>query len=432
MRVSCLILGSGITGLSARISTKSPIYEANDITGGICASYYVGLGGGKSYFRKDEESYRFEIGGGHWIFGADNFVLDFISNLSPVKAYKRKSAVYFSDLDLYVPYPLQNHLFYLPQDIRGKALEEILNSKNESVSTLADWLEINFGKTLCELYFFPFHKLYTANLYTKIAPQDKFKTPMDKNLILKGAKEKTPTIGYNATFVYPQNGLDDLIKKMAEGCKINFSKKVDMINLRKKEIYFEDGDCTKYEIVISTLPLNRIIEMAGVEIGRPAPFTSVLVINIGAKKGKKCPDYHWIYIPKSKAGFHRIGFYSNVDKSFLPKSSRENNDRVSIYVEKAYKGGEKPSDNEIKKLCDNIVRELQEWEFISEAEAISPTWIDVAYTWQYPDSRWKWRAIKILKENHIYQTGRYGKWKFQGIAESIKDGLKIKGKVING
>lgn len=426
MQNKTIILGAGITGLSTGLNTQGEIYEANDISGGICASYYVGLNGKKYYHRVDEESYRFEIGGGHWIFGADNYILDFINKLSSVNSYQRKSAVYFSDLDLYVPYPLQNHLFYLPQDIREKALEEILNNGNKSVSTLADWLEVNFGKSLCNLFFFPFHELYTAGLYTKIAPQDKFKTPVNKDLILKGAKEKTPAVGYNATFIYPQDGLDNLIRKMIERCKVKFNKKVIKIDLKGKEILFDDGSGTKYELIISTLPLNRIIDMVEARIGNREPYTSVLVVNIGAKKGYKCPDFHWIYVPNSKAGFHRVGFYSNVESSFLPASSRKDNDRVSIYVEKAYRGEDRPTEEEVRKLCNDITHELKEWGFIDNIEVVDPTWIEVAYTWQYPDSDWREETLKILRENDIYQIGRYGKWKFQGIAESMKDGFNIK------
>jgi len=422
-----IILGAGITGLSAGMDIKVNIYESSSISGGICASYYITPEGKKFYFRDDEETYRFEIGGGHWIFGQDEYILNFINSLSPVKSYERKSAVYFPKEGFYVPYPLQNHLSYLPKDIAKKALDEIRKDDNRTVSTLADWLELNFGKTLCELFFFPFHQLYTAGLFTKIAPQDKFKTPVNKELIIKGLKEKTPAVGYNATFVYPKMGLDSLIRKMASECKVNYNKKVIKIDINKREILFEDGSGVKYESIISTLPLNKVIQMTGIELDEPlAPYTSVLVVNIGAKKGEKCPDYHWLYIPQSKSGFHRVGFYSNVDNSFLPVSSRKYNDRVSIYVEKAYIGGDRPENEEIKKLCSDIVEELKNWGFIKEAEVIDPTWIDIAYTWQYPDSKWRKKALKILKENQIYQTGRYGKWKFQGIAESIRDGLSIR------
>lgn len=427
MKDKCLILGAGVTGLSAGINSEREIYEAKDAPGGICTSYYLSPNGKRSYSCIQEESYRFEIGGGHWIFGADNKTLNFINSLSPTKTYQRKSAVYLPDLDSYVPYPLQNHLFYLPGEIRNKALEEIMKSENKSVSTLADWLELNFGKILCELFFFPFHELYTAGLYTEVAPQDKFKTPIDKNLILKGAKEKTPAVGYNARFVYPERGLNNLVGKMAQRCKVHYDRRVVQIDTKKKQVLFGDGSRANYDALISTLPLNRMVELSKLELdGPPPPYTSVLVLNIGAKKGSKCPEYHWLYIPKSKSGFHRVGFYSNVDGSFLPKSPGANNDRVSIYVEKAYSSNGRPRDKDIKKSCDDILRELEEWRFINESEVIDPTSIEVAYTWSYPNSKWRQTAIALLRQHGIHQIGRYGLWEFQGVAKSIRDGLEIR------
>ncbi|MCS7228074.1 MAG: FAD-dependent oxidoreductase, partial [Endomicrobia bacterium] len=323
------ILGAGFTGLSAGFKTKARIFEAKEYPGGICASYSV-------------DGYKFEIGGGHWIFGANGEILNFINSFVETKSYQRTSAVYLPDLDLYIPYPIQNHLFYLPKDIRKKVLNEIINSEEKETTTMAEWLEVNFGKTLCELFFFPFHELYTAGLYKEIAPQDKFKSPVDKNLIIKGAEEKTPPVGYNVVFVYPKEGLDVLAKKIAYECDIEYEKEVVKIDLKKKEILFKDGSGVKYESLISTIPLNKIMEIADININEKSlPFTSVLVLNIGAKKGDKCPKEHWIYIPKSKAGFHRVGFYSNVDSLFLPADSKDSEDRVSIYVEKAFLGGTK-------------------------------------------------------------------------------------------
>jgi len=420
-----VILGGGITGLSTGINLKAEIYEASSSPGGICASYYMTPEGRRTYSRNNEESYRFEIGGGHWIFG-DKSITNFINSLSYVKSYERKSAVYLSENDLYVPYPLQNHLSYLPKDIANKALREIKKNNNKSVSTLADWLELNFGKTLCEIFFFPFHQLYTAGLYTKIAPQDQYKTPVNKELIIRGLTDKTPPVGYNVKFVYPRNGLDDLIRNLTKKCKINYNKKVVKIDVRKKEIFFEDGTGCKYKKIISTLPLSKMLKMTGLKANEPfGLYTSVLVVNIGAKRGKRCPDYHWLYIPRSKAGFHRVGFYSNVDNSFLPLSLRKDNERVNVYVEKAYRDGEKPKDEEIKKLCNDIIEELKNWNFITDIEIIDFNWIEVAYTWQYLNSQWREKTLEVLKKNQIYQIGRYGKWKFQGIAGSIKDSFVI-------
>ena len=424
-----IILGAGITGLSAGINTQGEIYEADTMSGGICASYYVDKTGNKTYSRVNEESYRFEVGGGHWIFKSEGETHKFISKYCGLKKYQRESAVYFPDMNIYVPYPLQNNLYFLPQGVREKALSEILNSENntESIITLADWLKANFGKTLCKLFFFPFHELYTAGLYTRIAPQDRFKTPIDKELIKKGAENKAPVVGYNAVFAYPEGGLDKLIGNMARECRINFGKEIVRIDLKKKEMFFKDKSSLMFDRMVSTLPLDKVVSMADIALEEPNPYTSVLVINIGAIKGSSCPKEHWIYVPKSKTGFHRVGFYSNVDSSFLPLSSRKSGDRVSIYVEMAFLGGKKPTEERIKEICRNTVKELKEWGYIDREEAVSPTWIDSAYTWQLPDSDWKDEAIEELKKSGIYSIGRYGKWRFQGIADSIIDGLNIGG-----
>lgn len=427
-----IILGAGITGLSVGEKANYEFYEAQGMAGGICSSYYVTPNGKKSYGRRDEESYRFETGGGHWIFGANENILHFINSLSPAKRYIRNSAVYFSDKKLYVPYPLQNHLSYLGNKLSGKVLKETaLNiNLNEAPPTLIDWLSLNFGKTLCELFFFPFHQLYTAGLYKKIAPQDQYKTPIDRNLMITGSFKKTPAIGYNATFLYPEKGLNNLIQIMAERVRPQYNKRVVKINTGKKEIYFADGKGAGYKYVISTIPLNKMLEIAGIQPNTlPDPYISVLVINIGAKRGKKCPDYHWLYIPGSKSGFHRIGFYSNVDVSFLPFSSRKDNNRVGVYVEKSFLAGNAPSAGEITGLCGDVVNELKDWGFIEDVEVLDSTWIEVAYTWKYPNSCWREKALKILEKKGIYQIGRYGKWEFQGIADSIKDGFDINEKV---
>jgi len=433
MKNNNLILGGGMTGLAAGMVSGLSVFEAQDVPGGICSSYYIRPGETTPLYLtpEDGEAYRFEIGGGHWIFGGDPAILHFIRSTVDVKKYERKSGVYFSKTGQYVPYPLQNHLGYLGKDIASSSLSEIANPPKGVPSTMAEWLEMSFGKTLVDLFFAPFHELYTAGLWTQIAPQDAYKSPVDLSVAIKGAFEKKPpAVGYNVNYIYPEDGLNTLSKRMAERCDINYGKRVVKINTSKKDIEFADGSGSKYDNLVSTIPLNKVIEMADIDIDEePLPYTSVLVLNIGATREALCPDDHWLYIPDSKSRFHRVGFYSNVDRSFLPSSSQKENDRVSIYVEKAYRNGEKPSDEEISEYSKLVINELKSWGFIKEAETVHPTWIEVAYTWSLPGSDWKQVAIKELEKHGVFQIGRYGRWVFQGIAESIKDGFFIGGAI---
>jgi protoporphyrinogen oxidase len=423
-----MILGGGVTGLAVGWASGLELFEAESTLGGICSSYYV-----RPHTRQrlpqsppDGEAYRFELGGGHWIFGGDPAVLRFIGKLAPVKTYQRVSSVFFPDQRLYVPYPLQNHLGYLNKELRTRGLQEMLSSSKKPFRTMEEWLVQSFGPTLTEIFFGPFHNLYTAGLWKEIAPQDAYKSPLDPSQVIRGAFEATAPVGYNVSYLYPQDGLNVLAQRMADQCRVYTGKRVTQIDVQRRLVICDDGSETPYHTLVSTLPLNKMVEILGLELtDAPDPYTSVLVLNIGATLGEGCPQDQWIYLPKSHAGFHRVGFYGNVDPSFLPQSSRAGRNRVSIYVERAYRGGCRPSPEKVAEYADATIKELQEWGFIAEPEVVDPTWVDVAYTWSWPGSRWRAAALKRLEELDIQMVGRYARWNFQGIADSIRDGLMV-------
>jgi hypothetical protein len=132
-----------------------------------------------------------------------------------------------------------------------------------------------------------------------------------------------------------------------------------------------------------------------------------------------------LYVPDAASGFHRIGFYSNVDRAFVPATTAGSANRTSIYVERAYPGGLRPEAPAIRAYAAEVVRELQAWGFIREVEVLDPTWIDVAYTWRWPGSNWVREATMRLADLGIHVVGRYGRWVFQGIADSVRDGLFV-------
>jgi hypothetical protein len=72
-----------------------------------------------------------------------------------------------------------------------------------------------------------------------------------------------------------------------------------------------------------------------------------------------------------------------------------------------------------------LVRELQDWGYIAEVDVLDHTWVNTAYTWSWPGSTWRDKALAALEAQGIFQVGRYGRWVFQGIADSIRDGFIV-------
>jgi hypothetical protein len=301
----------------------------------------------------------------------------FINRYSFCHAYERKAGVYFNMIR---PYPIQS-----------------AESIAITPGSFKHWLSDKFSPDLCRLFFFPFNEKYTNGMYNEILPQDPQKTPDPKSQ------------GYNRCFCYPIKGLDHFVDKLAVGEKIHYGKKAIKLDLDRRILFFEDGSQVEFDRLISTIPLCDLLDISGFR-DYDLPYTSVQVLNIGATRGRDCPDQHWLYLPGEDQSFFRVGFYSNVEKSFAPPG------RVSIYVEKA--GPPDP------KYAENVIRKLYGWEWIEELEAVDSTFIRVAYTWKGPDTDLR-DYLDHLESHGVESIGRYGQWRFQGIAESLEEGLGV-------
>lgn len=420
--MSDYILGGGMTGLAAGMASGFAVLEAEGSPGGICSSYYLRPGEKERLHTApaDGDAYRFEIGGGHWIFGGDSAVLGLLRNLCEMREYRRVSSIHLAERG-YVPYPIQNNLRSLGPELAARALAEMARP-GVPPRTLREWLAASFGPTLCELFFFPFHELYTSGLYSEVAPQDAYKSPSALEDAIRGAFSQTAAVGYNTTYLYPADGLDALARSLAARSRIEYAARVVGIDTQRRELRFADGRQRPYRRLVSTLPLHHTLELAGLTTAaRADPFSSVLVLNIGAVRGPACPPDHWVYVARSRAGFHRVGVYSNVDSAFVPRGRAAQ--CVGLYVERSFRG--RPSHDEVQRYCADVVDELAAWGYIAGVEVLDPTWIEVAYTWSWPNSSWRREALQLVEQNGISPVGRYGRWVFQGIADSIRDGLFV-------
>jgi len=440
MKSRNFIIGAGFTGLTTGIDDDlTLVFEKENFPGGLCASYYIDLSGRKYPGRLSKETFRFERGGGHWIWASarDSQYIEFLKQFSELKFYERKAAVYFRKWDLIVPYPLQFNLNLLPGELKEKIKKDMRNVGETQANSLKEWLYNNFGETLCEIFFFPFNEKYTAGLLDKISLKDEYKTPIIKERIIESLERPSygQEFGYNPKFFYPVNGLDALIAKMALRANISYEKEVVQIDTKRKEIIFSDGDGFKFDKLISTLPLKTLMQFSG--MSDESDFllhNSLLVLNIGAIRGRMKIDYHWLYIPESKSGFHRIGFYSNVDREFLPESLANDENIISLYVEKAYPMNSKLKQDDLKKSVKDIVEELKEWQIIEKELIVDFTWVPIAYCWESTETPQNYKEIirNKYKSFGIFSTGRYGKWETQGVIDSIKDGFLAKGWIENG
>ena len=105
----------------------------------------------------------------------------------------------------------------------------------------------------------------------------------------------------------------------------------------KNKIVYAGGKRYFYDNIISTQPLKELLLSIKdlpeniSKLIKNLDCTSTRCINLGIKYKKNLPemikDVHWIYVPKKEYPFYRVGVYSNVTKSLVPKNC------YSLYIE---------------------------------------------------------------------------------------------------
>jgi hypothetical protein len=109
----------------------------------------------------------------------------------------------------------------------------------------------------------------------------------------------------------------------------------------------------------------------------------------------------------------------------LQVQGEKKDDQGRDLCRKIYAGGFVRKDAGLEAFEKDAIKELRSWGYIKTVECKSMNWIEVAYTFNYPQDNWAEDAIAALKRRGIYQIGSAGKWKFQGIAGSIREGIRI-------
>jgi len=421
-----IVIGGGISGLTAALILRAKVVEGKEYPGGLLASFNVDIMSNKKEFAYiREETKAFFDRSGHWAWALEysGYAKDILMKYATFNRFERKSNVYLIDLDVIIPYPIQSNISYLPKELRDIVEEELKCPKNINPQQLHQYtfdrvLRELFGETLYKIFFEPYNDMYTDGLLYVVAPPRSIKIPsLETSQYREGAR------GYNPVLYYPEIGWGPLMAKLSREVKLSLNSRVTYIDPKKRKIVVNDNTSLDYDILLSSMPLNKIIEIVDSDDlkdlrNKQNPYTGVLIINAIAKQGTLKHNYHWIYLSKTKSRFHRIGYYTNVSEWFLPQNLRKKG-YVSIYIERVFHPSNVPK--KFDNLVQSILNEAQELGLIGEPIYFDYEYIEVAYTWKYPNSKWDREVINSLLNYNIIAIGRYSTWgMIEGIVECVE------------
>jgi len=383
METKTLIIGGGITGLSAASFLPHSDYlvlEKDSIPGGYC----------KTTIRGD---YTWDYSG-HFFHFNNPEIRDYVlANMESEMLQVTK----ITDIDYkgnIIDFPFQFNIDQLPEEEYRECLQDLENLGETDLSTFKSFVRSTLGKGICDKFIIPYNeKLYACDL-------DELEYDSMGRFFPK-SKAKS----YNDTFIYPKGGSYEYIKsvlKRLDSDKILLNTELISIDLKNKVAKTNRGDI-KFEQLISTLPFNKF---------NPNPKLSankVAVFNLGFSAGSPIKT-HWRYFPGNEV-FYRVGFYNNI----------LGQEKLSLYVEIGAQVDKKLdetkllmqvlADLEDSGIIEDGVHELVDYQFL----VMNPAYVHITKDSKQIYDEW----CQEYNPQGIYSIGRYGSWTYCSIEDNI-------------
>jgi protoporphyrinogen oxidase len=437
-RVSTLILGAGLSGLSCAYHLGDPsryrLIEKEAVVGGLA--------------RTRSRPHGFLCDGtGHWLHLRQDYTKSLVDRLlgDNIAPRVRRARIYSKGV--FTLYPFQANTFGLPKEVVAECVTGIIRARYEEKlpepKNYKEWIRKEFGEGISKHFMFPYNqKIYGVPLESlavdfakKYIPRPTIEAVVDGALGL--SKE---ALGYNAEFIYPKKGG---IGALSEAFHSGIGKKAEhnrvprAIDHRGGIAHLQDGESIGFDHLVTTIPLPELIRVlvAGDPSSVPAEVVdaaqrlranSVLYFDVAIRGApKEHQDYHWIYLPEQEFPFYRVGSYSAVERSLAPEGCR------SYYVELGHYGEVDPSRFE-QPVIDGL-RRLGIIDDESELLFMIPNVLSPAYVLfddHYEAARKT--VLDWLAHARIVSVGRYGRWQYNAMEDAILEGKEAAETVSHG
>ncbi|MBR1838434.1 MAG: NAD(P)-binding protein [Bacteroidaceae bacterium] len=395
MKKKIAVIGAGVSGLTAAHFLRSrylvTVYEKESEPGGLIRC------------RRMEDGSLFHICGGHVFNSKRPDVLDWFWSIFDrdkdfIKA-ERNAVIVFDDGQI-VPYPIENHAYFLPVEIQQSFISDLLkmNLINQQPTNFEEFLKMRFGDTLYQLYFGPYNEKIWKQPLNKVPLgwlEGKLPMPTAQEIVFNNMNHVEEKKFVHSSFWYEKyNGSQFLADTLARGLDVRYNTQVN-------RMWF-DGKCwtidsDKYDACVFCGNVKDLLmSVRGVDL---SSFTNpVEQLDYHGTTSVFCSistnPYSWVYQPSKHHGSHRIICTGN----FSPTNNGSNSLTATVeFTDRV--------------APDSIVAQLRLMPF-------SPKLLDYHYSsYTYPiqdcSTRMMIGALKQrLAEVGMFLTGRFADWEY--------------------
>ena len=390
------IIGGGISGISlARMlapENEVRIFEKGERVGGLlaCESLEEGLYhklGGHVFNTKNEEV-------SEWFW-------KFFDREKEFYSLSRNSQIYLNDT--YVHYPIENSLWQLPEATVKAVLEDLLELSRQpapAADNFQDFLLGRFGRTLCELYFFPYNRKMWGDKLGEIPLEwleGKLPMPSVQEILEANILRSKEEAFVHARFFYPrQGGSQFIIDRLADGLDIRTGVPVERLERRAEGWHINEG-AEVFDQVVYTGDV-RALDRLWPEMPPVPAFEQIKLLRTRGISNAFCrcdsTDVSWLYLPEEKYRANRI---INTG-SFSPANNQKA--ACTCVVEFAYGEAAESIHRDIQALPGNL-------------EKLAENHVRDAYVIQERSTRDNIAELKArLSGQGLYLLGRFAEWEY--------------------
>jgi protoporphyrinogen oxidase len=418
-----VIIGAGPTGLGAAWRLRElgerdfVVLDAASEPGGLARSF------------RDERGFTWDLGG-HVLFSHyPYFDAALRTAVGEGGWYHHQREAWARMYGAWVPYPVQNNLRHLPREVLVKCVQGLVRAARgggERPENFAQWIDATFGAGLAEEFMLPYNfKVWAyppeSMSWSWIAERVAV-TDLERVLTHVLLEKDDVSWGPNNTFQFPKEGgtgaVWRAVAKRVGPEHLRLGARVSAVDLQRRVVTLSDGEDLRYDALISTMPIDRLLsvmeprdELARGEASRLV-HSSTHVVGLGLEGGPppslatKC----WMYFPEGNTPFYRATVFSNYSPAHVPDPKR--------YWSLMTETSESPQKPVLAaRLVDDTINGAIASGLIESRAQVASVWAHrMEYGYPTPslerDAHLA-RLLPALERHDVFSRGRFGAWKYE-------------------
>jgi len=308
-----------------------------------------------------------------------------------------------------------------------------------------EWIDATFGQGIADVFMVPYNFKVWA-----YPPEDldynwigERVAVTDLTRVLDNVLHEKDDLswGPNNTFRFPKRGGTGIVwERVADlvGREwISLEKDVASIDVKEQVVHFRDGSRDRYDVLISTMPIDRLVRTAGLTAVEPAAaalrFSSSHIVGIGlsGKPPKDLATKCWMYFPEGNCPFYRVTVFSRYSPNNVPDPSRQ----WSLMAEIS----ESPKKRvDVERVVESTIDGMFATRLIDDSHEILSKWSYRAHYGYPTPALGRDAALSAihaeLEKYHIHSRGRFGGWKYEVSNQdhSLMQGVELVDKLMLG